>query len=55
MGKVAGFLAVGNDSGSITAISYLMITFNSIGVHIPPWVLAYHHIKADIFDNKETI
>ncbi len=54
-GKVAGFLAVGNDSGSITAISYLMVTFNSMGVHIPPWALAYHHSKADILDNREAI
>ncbi|MEM0384918.1 MAG: flavodoxin family protein [Nitrososphaeria archaeon] len=54
-GKVAGFLAVGNDSGSITAISYLMVTFNSMGVHIPPWALAYHHSKMNILDNKEAI
>ncbi|MCX8188383.1 MAG: NAD(P)H-dependent oxidoreductase [Nitrososphaeria archaeon] len=54
-GKVAGFLAVGNDSGSITAISYLMVTFNSMGVHIPPWALAYHHSKTNILDNKEAI
>ncbi len=54
-GKVAGFLAAGNDSGSITAISYLMVTFNSMGVHIPPWALAYHNSKADILNNKEAI
>jgi len=54
-GKVAGFLAAGNDSGSIMAISYLMVTFNSMGVHIPPWALAYHHNKSDILNNREAI
>jgi len=54
-GKVAGFLAVGNDSGSIMAISYLMIAFNSMGVHIPPWALSYHHSKKDVLDNREAI
>ncbi|MGB9724974.1 MAG: flavodoxin family protein [Nitrososphaeria archaeon] len=54
-GKVAGFIAVGNDSGSIMAISYLMVTFNSMGVLIPPWALSYHHSKKDVLDNREAI
>ncbi|NPA05374.1 MAG: flavodoxin family protein [Crenarchaeota archaeon] len=42
-GKVAAFIAVGNDTGAIMAISWLMVTLNSMGAHIPPWALAYYH------------
>ncbi len=51
-GKVAGFIAVGNDTGAIMAIVYMMATLNSMGVHIPPWALAYHHSTEDISSNK---
>ncbi|WP_440059287.1 flavodoxin family protein [Thermogladius sp. 4427co] len=42
-GKVAGFIAVGADSGVMMALSYLMIVMNSMGVLIPPWAIAYTH------------
>lgn len=42
-GKVAGFIAAGSDSGVMMAISYMAITFNSMGVHIVPWSMAYTH------------
>ncbi len=44
-GKVAGIIAVGNDTGAIMAIAWMMVTLNSMGVHIPPWALAYYHQK----------
>lgn len=44
-GKVAGFIATGSDSGVMMAISYLAITFNSMGVHVVPWSMAYTHTQ----------
>ncbi len=41
-GKVAGFIALGNDEGAASVISNLMITVNSFGMVIPPWALAYY-------------
>ncbi len=54
-GKVAGFIATGNDSGSIMAISYLMVVFNSMGVHIPPWALAYHHTSENVLSDDQAV
>ncbi len=42
-GKVAGFIAAGSDSGVMMAISYMVVAFNSMGVHIVPWSMAYTH------------
>jgi len=44
-GKVVGFIAVGNDTGAIMAISWMMVTLNSMGALIPPWALAYYHSR----------
>ncbi|MEM0453126.1 MAG: flavodoxin family protein [Sulfolobales archaeon] len=41
-GKVAGFIALGNDEGAAMVISYLMSVANSFGMVIPPWALAYY-------------
>ncbi|MEM1622739.1 MAG: flavodoxin family protein [Sulfolobales archaeon] len=54
-GKVAGFIAVGADSGNIAAISYLMIVMNSMGALIPPWALAYYLGQGDALQNKESV
>ena len=54
-GKVAGFIAVGNDTGAIMAIAYLMATLNSMGFHIPPWALAYHHSVDDVLNNRSAV
>lgn len=54
-GKVAGFIVVGNDSGSILALAQLMITLNSMGVHIPPWAIAYHHTKEDVLEDEQAV
>ncbi|MEM3639683.1 MAG: flavodoxin family protein [Fervidicoccaceae archaeon] len=50
-GKVAAFIATGNDAGTSMAISYLMDVFNSYGCHIPAWALAYHHSYDDVLEN----
>lgn len=54
-GKVAGIIAVGNDSGTIQVISNLYAVLNSMGITIPPWALAYYHEKGDVLDKKSTI
>ena len=54
-GKIAGFIVSGNDSGSIMAIAYLMVTFNSMGVHIPGWALAYHHSADDVLEDRQAV
>ena len=54
-GKVCGIIAVGNDSGAIMAISYLMVTFNSMGFAIPPWALAYFNKVGNVLSNSETL
>lgn len=41
-GKVAGFIALGNDEGATMVISHLMSVANSFGMVIPPWALAYY-------------
>ncbi|OYT38387.1 MAG: NADPH-dependent FMN reductase [Desulfurococcales archaeon ex4484_58] len=54
-GKVAGFIVAGNDSGCIQVISYLMVTMNSMGVHIPPWALAYSHEREDVLRDEQAV
>ncbi len=50
-GKVAGVIAVGNDSGSIQVIANLQATLNSMGFAIPPWALAYYHKMGDVLED----
>ncbi len=54
-GKIAGFIASGNDSGSIMAIAHLMVVMNSMGVLIPPWALAYHHTMEDVLEDEQAV
>ncbi len=54
-GKTAGFIVSGNDSGSIMSIAYLMVTLNSMGVHIPAWALAYHHTPEDVLEDDQAV
>jgi multimeric flavodoxin WrbA len=51
-GKVAGFIAIGNDTGAIAVIQNLMAILNSMGVAIPPWALAYHESEENIIENE---
>lgn len=54
-GKPAGFIAVGNDSGAIMTIAYLMVTFNSMGFTIPPWALAYHNSMDNPLSSRSAV
>lgn len=54
-GKVAGFIAIGNDTGALTVIQNLMSVMNSFGMVIPPWALAYHESEAEPIENKKFI
>ena len=54
-GKVAGVIAVGNDSGSIQVVSLLYSILNSMGLHIPPWALAYYHSTGDALDSWSSV
>jgi len=54
-GKVAGFIAVGADSGNISTIAYLMVVLNSMGFIIPPWALAYYIGTDDALEKHESV
>ncbi|MEM0380208.1 MAG: flavodoxin family protein [Desulfurococcaceae archaeon] len=53
-GKTVGFIAVGNDAGGIQLLSNLLITMNSMGLHIPPWAIAYSH-ERDVLEDDQAI
>jgi len=36
-GKVAGIIAVGNDSGAVMTAAQILMTLNSMGYAVPPW------------------
>lgn len=52
-GKVAGFIALGNDEGAIALISNMMIVANSLGMVIPPWALAYYVGEGDALSDEK--
>ncbi len=54
-GKVAGVIAVGNDSGEIQVISLMFSILNSMGFIIPPFALAYHASADDVLKNRNAI
>ncbi len=54
-GKVAGFIAVGNDSGSIMTTGYLALVLNQMGVAIPPWAMAYYNSMKPVYENKNVL
>lgn len=39
-GKVLGVIATGNDSGDVKVLSNVALTFNFMGMIVPPWSLA---------------
>ncbi len=51
-GKVAGFIATGNDSGAMFAVAQMMTIMNSMGVVIPPWSMAYTNEVGEPLENK---
>jgi len=54
-GKVAGFIAMGNDTGAIAVIQNLMAVFNSMGFAIPPWALAYYTSTGDALEDERVV
>ena len=54
-GKVVGLIAVGADSGHIQLISNLMATFNSMGMVVPPWALAYATTNGDVLEIRNAV
>ncbi len=51
-GKVVGFIATGNDTGSMFAVAQLMSILNSMGAIIPPWSMAYTNSLEEPLNNK---
>ncbi len=54
-GKVVGAIAVGNDSGEIMTISYLLVTMNSMGALVPPWALAYSRMGDRALEDESAV
>lgn len=54
-GKVAGFIAAGEEAGAAQALSWLTLTFNMMGLHIPAWGTAYYHGKDDALANRQAV
>ncbi|OYT53251.1 MAG: NADPH-dependent FMN reductase [Desulfurococcales archaeon ex4484_217_2] len=54
-GKVAGVIAVGNDSGEIQLISLMYATLNSMGFIIPPFALSFFNVQGDVLNDDETL
>jgi len=54
-GKVAGFIAVGEEAGAAMALSWLMLTSNMMGIHIPAWGTAYYHGRGDALDDEQAL
>ncbi|RLG75419.1 MAG: flavodoxin family protein [Thermoprotei archaeon] len=54
-GKVAGVIAVGNDSGEIQLISLMYATLNSMGFIIPPFALSFFNTREDVLSDDETL
>lgn len=52
-GKIVGFIAIGNDTGTVTVIQNLMLITNSFGMIIPPWALAYHESDVEPVENEK--
>jgi len=54
-GKVAGIIAVGNDSGEIQLASLMYATLNTMGFIIPPFALAFFNREGDVLDDEATL
>ncbi len=54
-GKVAGFIAVGNDSGAIQVIANLMAILNAMGFIIPPWAMAYFNARGNVLEDEGSV
>lgn len=54
-GKVAGVIAVGNDSGVIEVIANLFAVLNCMGFIIPPWALAYKNTMKSLDEERDRL
>jgi multimeric flavodoxin WrbA len=54
-GKVAGFVATGNDTGSMFAVAQMMSIMNSMGMVIPPWSMAYTNSTEEPLEIKSFV
>ncbi len=54
-GKVAGIIAVGNDSGVIQTLSTLAMTLVAMGFMIPPFAIAYFNRMQSVLEDEETL
>jgi len=54
-GKVAGVIVCGNDGGAVHVASTLLATLNDMGIHIPPWSMAYYVGKEDVLSVKNKL
>ncbi len=54
-GKVAGAIAVGEEAGAALALSWLVLTLNMMGFHIPAWATAYYHGKGDVLEDRQAV
>jgi len=54
-GKVAGFIAAGEEAGAAMALAWLTLTFNMMGFHIPAWGTAYYHGREDALEDAQAV
>lgn len=54
-GKVAGVLAVGNDSGEMLVVSALTTTLITMGFVIPPFAIACFNENRDVLEDESTV
>jgi len=52
-GKVAGVIAAGEEAGAANALSWLLLTLNMMGFHVPAWGSAYYHGRGDVLENEQ--
>ncbi|ALL00212.1 Iron-sulfur flavoprotein [Pyrodictium delaneyi] len=52
-GKVAGVIAAGEEAGAANALSWMLLTLNMMGFHVPAWGAAYYHGRGDVLENEQ--
>jgi hypothetical protein len=55
MGRVAGFVAVGEEEGAMMAISHMMAITSDMGFIFPPMPFTYYVGRGDVHDDPESI
>jgi len=52
-GKVAGVIAAGEEAGAANALSWMLLTLNMMGFHVPAWGSAYYHGRGDVLEDGQ--